>query len=85
MLWQELAACCLFVGGVAHGCMAVPPSCALPVKLRRQPTLPLPSPAPPRSHWRSRTVACPHGSGRPACETVLLHYEDFRINERLAR
>lgn len=37
------------------------------------------------SHWRSRTVPCPHGSGRPAVETVLLHFEDFRINERLAR
>ena len=42
-------------------------------------------PRPARSHWRSRTVPCPHGSGRPACETVLLHFEDFRINERLAR
>lgn len=37
------------------------------------------------SHWRSRTVACPLGSGRPACETTLLHYEDFQIPERLAR
>lgn len=37
------------------------------------------------SHWRSREVPCPHGSGRPAVETTLLHYEDFRINERLAR
>lgn len=37
------------------------------------------------SHWRSRAVPCPHGSGRPAVETTLLHFEDFRINERLAR
>ncbi|KAL4422444.1 hypothetical protein ABPG75_008641 [Micractinium tetrahymenae] len=37
------------------------------------------------SCWRSRTVPCPHGSGRPAVETTLLHFEDFRINERLAR
>lgn len=37
------------------------------------------------SHWRSRTVPCPRGSGRPCTETVLLHFEDFRINERLAR
>ncbi len=37
------------------------------------------------SCWRSRTVPCPHGSDRPAVETTLLHFEDFRINERLAR
>lgn len=37
------------------------------------------------SCWRSRTVPCPRGSGRPAVETTLLHFEDFRINERLAR
>ncbi|KAI3429771.1 hypothetical protein D9Q98_010084 [Chlorella vulgaris] len=37
------------------------------------------------SNWRSRSVPCPHGSGRPAVETTLLHFEDFRINERLAR
>eukprot|EP00887_Chlorella_sp_A99_P003282 scaffold9.g3282.t1 len=37
------------------------------------------------SCWRSRTVPCPRGSGRPACETVLLHFEDFKVNERLAR
>lgn len=23
------------------------------------------------SMWRARTVPCPHGSGKPACETVL--------------
>lgn len=37
------------------------------------------------SMWRSRTVACPWGSGRPACETVLLHHEQFKINESLSR
>lgn len=37
------------------------------------------------SMWRSRTVPCPSGSGRPACETTLLHYEDFGIPENLAR
>lgn len=35
--------------------------------------------------WRSRTVPCPRGSGRPACETVLLHHEQFKIPENLAR
>ena len=24
------------------------------------------------SMWRARTVPCPHGSGKPACETVRL-------------
>lgn len=37
------------------------------------------------SAWRSRTVPCPRGSGAPACETTLLHREDFKIPERLAR
>jgi hypothetical protein len=37
------------------------------------------------SMWRSRTVPCPRGSGRPACETVLLHHEQFKIPENLAR
>lgn len=37
------------------------------------------------SMWRSRTVPCPKGSGKPACETVLLHFEDFGIPENLAR
>ena len=37
------------------------------------------------SHWRSRRVACPWGSGRPATETVLLHHERFNVSERLAR
>lgn len=35
--------------------------------------------------WRSRTVPCPRGTGRPACETVLLHHEQFKIPENLAR
>lgn len=37
------------------------------------------------SMWRSRTVPCPKGTGRPACETTLLHFEDFGIPENLAR
>lgn len=37
------------------------------------------------SMWRSRTVACPWGSGLPACETLLLHHEQFKIPENLAR
>lgn len=37
------------------------------------------------SAWASRPVACPRGSGRPACETTLLHFEDFGIPENLAR
>ena len=37
------------------------------------------------SMWRSRTIPCPHGTGRPACETVLLHHEQFKIPENLAR
>lgn len=37
------------------------------------------------SMWASRTVACPWGSDRPATETVLLHHEDFKIPEHLAR
>ncbi len=37
------------------------------------------------SMWRSRTVPCPRGSGNPACETVLLHHEQFKIPENLAR
>jgi hypothetical protein len=37
------------------------------------------------SHWRSRGVPCPWGSGRTACETVLLHHEQFKIPENLAR
>lgn len=37
------------------------------------------------SMWRSRTVACPRGTDRPACETTLLHFEDFGIPENLAR
>jgi hypothetical protein len=37
------------------------------------------------SMWRSRTLACPRGSGKPICETTLLHFEDFGIPENLAR
>ncbi|PNH02772.1 hypothetical protein TSOC_011214 [Tetrabaena socialis] len=37
------------------------------------------------SMWRCRTVACPWGGPRPAVEVVLLHSEDMRIPERLAR
>lgn len=37
------------------------------------------------SMWRCRTIPCPHGSDRPACETVLLHHEDMKIPERLAK
>lgn len=35
------------------------------------------------SMWRSRTVDCPWGSGRPAVETLLLHHEQFKIPENL--
>ena len=39
------------------------------------------------SSWRSRTVPCPSGDpgAPPACETLLLHREDFKIPENLAR
>jgi hypothetical protein len=37
------------------------------------------------SMWRSRTIPDPWGNDTPACETILLHYEDFKIPERLAR
>lgn len=37
------------------------------------------------SMWRSRTVPSPDGSDAPACETTLLHFEDFGIPEHLAR
>jgi hypothetical protein len=37
------------------------------------------------SHWRSRGVPCPWGSSQMACETVLLHHEQFKIPENLAR
>lgn len=30
-------------------------------------------------------MECPWGSGKPACETVLLHHEQFKIPENLAR
>ncbi|GIL55600.1 hypothetical protein Vafri_11147, partial [Volvox africanus] len=37
------------------------------------------------SMWRCRTVSCPWGGERPAVEVVLLHSEDMRIPEKLAR
>ncbi len=37
------------------------------------------------SMWSCRSVACPWGSDRPACETTLLHHEHFKIPENLAR
>ncbi|KIZ04898.1 hypothetical protein MNEG_3055 [Monoraphidium neglectum] len=37
------------------------------------------------SHWRSVAVDCPWGSGKPATQTTLLHHEQFKIPERLAR
>ena len=37
------------------------------------------------SHWRSRGVPCPWGSSQMACETILLHHEQFKIPENLAR
>jgi hypothetical protein len=37
------------------------------------------------SMWRNRTVADPWGADTPACETILLHHEQFKISENLAR
>ena len=37
------------------------------------------------SMWRSRTIPDPKGSNQPACETVLLHQEQFKIPENMAR
>ena len=37
------------------------------------------------SMWRSRTVPDPKDPSRPACETVLLHHEQFKIPENLSR
>lgn len=37
------------------------------------------------SMWMSTNVQCPWGSGKPACETTLLHHEQFKIPENLAR
>ena len=33
----------------------------------------------------SRTIPSPKGGSKPACETVLLHREDFKIPEKMAR
>jgi len=37
------------------------------------------------SMWRSRTIPSPRGNGELACETVLLHCENMKVPERLAR
>lgn len=37
------------------------------------------------SMWRSRTVPNPKDPSQPACETVLLHHEQFKIPENLSR
>jgi len=37
------------------------------------------------SMWGIRDVECPWGSGQPACETILLHHEQFKIPENLSR
>lgn len=37
------------------------------------------------SMWRSRSIPDPKGGLQPACETVLLHREDFKIPENMAR
>lgn len=37
------------------------------------------------SMWRSRTIPDPRGGPQPACETVLLHHEQFKIPENLSR
>ncbi|GLC43562.1 hypothetical protein PLESTM_001486800 [Pleodorina starrii] len=37
------------------------------------------------SMWRCRAVACPWGGERPAVEVLLLHSENMKIPERLAR
>uniref|UniRef100_A0A7S3QP56 START domain-containing protein n=1 Tax=Dunaliella tertiolecta TaxID=3047 RepID=A0A7S3QP56_DUNTE len=37
------------------------------------------------SMWGAQTVPCPWGSGKPACKATLLHHEQFKIPENLAR
>lgn len=37
------------------------------------------------SMWSSRPVPCPNGTGQLACETTLLHHEDMKVSEHLAR
>lgn len=37
------------------------------------------------SMWRSRNIPCPWGTEHSACETLLLHHEQFKIPEKLAR
>lgn len=37
------------------------------------------------SMWSCRDIACPWGTDKPACEVILLHHEQFKIPEKLAR
>jgi len=37
------------------------------------------------SMWYTRTIPCPWGTDRKACEVVLIHHEQFKIPERLSR
>eukprot|EP00210_Caulerpa_lentillifera_P006093 g5821.t1 len=37
------------------------------------------------SMWSCRDIQCPWGSDQTACEVILLHHEQFKIPERLAR
>lgn len=37
------------------------------------------------SMWSCRDIPCPWGSDQTACEVVLLHHEQFKIPEKLAR
>lgn len=35
--------------------------------------------------WKQRTIPCPWNSGKMASEVILLHHEQFKIPESLAR
>eukprot|EP00210_Caulerpa_lentillifera_P007288 g6967.t1 len=37
------------------------------------------------SIWSCRNIPCPWGSEKTACEVILLHHEQFKIPEKLAR
>jgi len=37
------------------------------------------------SMWYTKSIPCPWGTDRKACEVVLLHHEQFKIPERLSR
>lgn len=37
------------------------------------------------SMWSCKDIPCPWGTDKPACEVVLLHHEQFKIPEKLAR